>query len=124
MNFKDHIVKASEIAVEHFDHYAKIGGLGSNFSKHFNLKRVGVHHFVISPGFRTSRPHAESIEEEFVFVIKGEIDLWFNGKIKKMTEFSIFSTSSHNHFSTAPDQSLENLMDSWNFAELLRSLQQ
>ncbi len=84
MDFKDHFIKSSEIAVEHFDHNAKIGGLGSNFSKHFNLKRIGVHFFVILPGFRTSRPHAESIEDEFVFVIKGEIDLWLNGRIKKM----------------------------------------
>ena len=84
MKYKDHFIKAADISAEYFDQEAKIGGSGSNFSKHFGLKRVGVHHFVIPPGYRTSRPHAESLEDEFVFVIKGEIDLWFNGKIKKM----------------------------------------
>jgi uncharacterized cupin superfamily protein len=83
-SFKDFFIKTTDIAVAYFDHEAKIGGLGSNFSKHFGLQRVGVHHFVIPAGFRTSRPHAESLEDEFVFVIKGEIDLWFNGRIKKM----------------------------------------
>jgi uncharacterized cupin superfamily protein len=83
-SFRDHFIKTTDIVVEYFDHEAKIGGFGSNFSKHFGLKRVGVHYFIIPPGFRTSRPHAESVEDEFVFVIKGEIDLLFNGRIKKM----------------------------------------
>lgn len=84
MKLENHFVTASEIAVEYYDHDAKIGGRGSNFSKHFGLQRVGVHLFVIPPGFRTSRPHAESIEDEFIFVVKGEVELWFNGRIKKM----------------------------------------
>ena len=83
-SFKDHFIKTTDIVVEYFDLEAKIGGFGSNFSKYFGLKRVGVHYFKIPPGFRTSRPHAESVEDEFIFVIKGEIDLWFNGRIKKM----------------------------------------
>lgn len=84
MKIADHFVKTTDIVEESFDHEAKIGGFQSNFSKHFGLKRIGVHHFIIPPGFRTSRPHAESIEDEFVFVISGEIDLWLNGRIKKM----------------------------------------
>lgn len=85
MNYQDHFVKTVDIAKEHFDYEAKIGGRDSNFSDHFGLKRIGVHFFVIPPNFRTSRPHAESIEEEFIFVVSGEVDLWYNGKIRKMT---------------------------------------
>ena len=84
MKYAEHFVKNTDIAVEDLDQESKIGGVWANFSKHFGLKRIGVHHFVIPSGFRTTRPHAESLEEEFVFVINGEIDLWFNGRIKKM----------------------------------------
>ncbi len=81
---KDHFIRVKDISDYHDDKEGMIGGTKANFSKHFGLKRVGVHYFKIPSGRRTSRPHAESLEEEFVFVISGEIDLWFNGKIKKM----------------------------------------
>lgn len=84
MNFKDHFVKSLDIALESFDHESKIGAIGANFGAHFGFMKVGVHHLVVPPGFRISKPHAESTEEEFVFVITGEVDLWFNGRIKKM----------------------------------------
>ena len=35
------------------------------------LVKIGVHHELLPPGRRTSSPHAESKEEEFVFVIEG-----------------------------------------------------
>ncbi len=84
MKYENHFIKISEISVDYFDHDSKIGGKISNFSKYFDLKKLGVHFLVIPPGFRTSRPHAESLEDEFVFVVKGDVDLWFNGRIKKM----------------------------------------
>ena len=81
---KEHFVTVNDIAQTHDDSEGMIGGSHANFSKHFDLKRVGVHYFRIPPNRRTSRPHAESLEEEFVYVISGEIDLWFNGKVKRM----------------------------------------
>lgn len=51
----------------------------ANFSQHFGLKRLGIHHVTLQPGFRTSYPHAESLEEEFVFVISGTPHAWING---------------------------------------------
>lgn len=63
----------------------KVGSLDSDFSKYFDFKKIAAHYLVVSPGYRTSEPHAESLEEEFVFVIAGEIDLWLNGKIKTMS---------------------------------------
>ncbi len=81
---KEHFITVNDISENHDDKDAMIGGYNANFSKHFGLKRVAAHYFKIPPNRRTSRPHAERFEEEFVFVISGEIDIWFNGKIKKM----------------------------------------
>ncbi len=60
--------------------------LDANFSKHFKLNRLGVHHITLNPGFRTSYPHAESLEEEFVYVLSGMVHAWINGNIYELTE--------------------------------------
>ena len=38
----------------------------------------------VPPVRRTSYPHAESAEEEFVYVIEGEIDAWIDGELHRM----------------------------------------
>src|SRR6266851_5649471 len=38
------------------------------------LQRIGVHLVRVAPGTRTSYPHAEEDEEEFVYVVDGELD--------------------------------------------------
>lgn len=81
---KDFITQTSEIQKSYFNEDFQIGGSNANFSKHFGLKKIAAHYFKIPPGYRTSEPHAESLEEEFVFVISGQIDLWLNGFIKTM----------------------------------------
>lgn len=78
------IINAREIEEEYFDENLKIGGKRASFSEHFQFKRIGVHYFSIPSGYRTSRPHAEKCEDEFVFVISGTIDCWVNGRIKRM----------------------------------------
>ncbi|EQC51836.1 cupin domain protein [Bacteriovorax sp. DB6_IX] len=80
----DHIVNALRVTESHFNEELKVGGDNANLSKFFSLKRVAAHYFKIPPGYRTSEPHAESLEEEFVYVISGQIDMWFNGKIKTL----------------------------------------
>ena len=50
------------------------------------LLRVGIHLVRVLPGTRTSFPHAESAEEEFVYVIDGEVDAWIDGELYKMRE--------------------------------------
>ena len=79
-----HVVKASDIESKWFNEDLKVGGLNCAFSNYFGLNQVAAHYFKIPPGYRTSEPHAEKLEEEFVFVLSGEIDLWLNGKIKTM----------------------------------------
>lgn len=55
--------------------------IDANFSKSFDLKRIGVHHVVLPSGYRTSYPHAESLEEEFIYVISGSPQAWINGEL-------------------------------------------
>jgi len=49
------------------------------------LKRIGVNLQTLPPGTRSSWPHAEEDEEEFVMVLEGEVDAWIDGHIYKMT---------------------------------------
>src|SRR6188474_228924 len=57
---------------------------GSNFRRHFDFGKIGIHHQRLPPGRRLSRPHAESTEEEFVYVIEGEPDVWLDGVIHRL----------------------------------------
>jgi uncharacterized cupin superfamily protein/predicted acetyltransferase/predicted N-acetyltransferase YhbS len=55
--------------------------IDSDIGRKVDFNRVAVHHIVLPPGCRTSMPHAESLEEEFIFVLKGNPHLWLNGFI-------------------------------------------
>ena len=48
------------------------------------LARIGVNLQRLPPGTRSSWPHAEENEEEFVYVIDGEVDAWINGAVHPM----------------------------------------
>ena len=63
----------------HYPNSSELLSIGSPFGKVFEFKKLGIHHEVLSPGRRTSYPHAESDEEEFIFVIEGTPDVWING---------------------------------------------
>jgi uncharacterized cupin superfamily protein len=54
------------------------------FARHFGLERLGIHHQRLLPGRRTSFPHAESAEEEFVYVIEGTPDVWLDGTLHRL----------------------------------------
>ena len=60
---------------------SKIETLNSNFSREAGFKKIGAHHAELPPGSRTSLPHAESVEEEFVFVVSGEPHVWIDGYV-------------------------------------------
>jgi uncharacterized cupin superfamily protein len=49
------------------------------------LLRIGLHIERLPSGTRTSWPHAESLEEEFAFVLDGEVDCWIDGTVHRMT---------------------------------------
>jgi uncharacterized cupin superfamily protein len=48
------------------------------------LRRIGVHLVRVAPGTRTSYPHAEEDEEEFVYVVEGECDVWLDGELHRV----------------------------------------
>jgi uncharacterized cupin superfamily protein len=54
-------------------------GFDAPVGRLLGLARIGIHHVRLPPGRRTSYPHAESAEEEFVFVIEGRPDAWIDG---------------------------------------------
>ena len=42
-------------------------GFDASIGRRLGMTRIGIHHVRLPPGRRTSLPHAESAEEEFVF---------------------------------------------------------
>src|SRR4051812_2205805 len=70
------------------DHYPgsdELLSIGSPFSRALGLTRIGIHHEYLPPGRRTSFPHAENLEEEFVYVIEGTPDVWIDGELFPLT---------------------------------------
>jgi uncharacterized cupin superfamily protein len=58
--------------------------IGAPLAKKLGLTRIGIHHVRLLPGRRTSYPHAESSEEEFVFVLEGTPDAWIDGHLHRL----------------------------------------
>lgn len=56
----------------------------AGLSRPFSLNSFGLWYEVLKPGTRSSWPHAHSIEEEFTFVLDGELSVWLNGEITKL----------------------------------------
>ena len=52
--------------------------------KEAGLVRIGVNLQRLPPGTRSSWPHAEEDEEEFVYVIDGVVDAWIDGNLYRM----------------------------------------
>ena len=56
----------------------------ADFSRKLGASRISVHWVELPPNERSSTPHAESHEEEFVYVASGNPHLWINGYIYKL----------------------------------------
>ena len=52
--------------------------------KEAGLQRIGINIQRLPPGHRSSWPHAEENEEEFVYVISGEVQAWVDGTVYPM----------------------------------------
>jgi uncharacterized cupin superfamily protein len=61
-------------------------GFGRRIGRAAGLERIGLHVERVPPGRRTSYPHAEGDEEEFVYVLDGEIDAWVDGHLHPMVK--------------------------------------
>lgn len=58
--------------------------IGSPLGRFYGFARLGIHHELLPPGRRTSWPHAEKTEDEFVHVLEGTPDVWLNGKLYRL----------------------------------------
>lgn len=58
--------------------------IGAPIGQRLGLTRIGIHHERLPPGRRTSLPHAESAEEEFIFVLEGTPDVWLDGVLHRL----------------------------------------
>lgn len=62
----------------------ELRSIDSPFSRALGLIRLRIHHELLPPGRRTSLPHAESAEEEFVYAIEGIPDVWIDGELFRL----------------------------------------
>jgi uncharacterized cupin superfamily protein len=62
---------------EYTGHHRSIGTVAG-------LLKIGVNLTRLKPGERSSWPHAEEKEEEFVYVLEGEVDAWIDGVLHPM----------------------------------------
>lgn len=58
--------------------------LDADFGIALHTKKLGVHWVSLPKGERTFLPHAESHEEEFVYVVSGRPHVWINGFIYQL----------------------------------------
>ena len=68
----------------HYPGSDELLSIGSPFGRAFGFKRVAIHHTVLPPGRRTSWPHAEKTEDEFIYVIEGTPDVWLDGALHRL----------------------------------------
>jgi uncharacterized cupin superfamily protein len=69
----------------HYPNSDELLSIGAPLARALGLKAIGIHHERLLPGRRTSYPHAESLEEEFVFVIEGAPDAWIDGHLHRLS---------------------------------------
>ena len=87
----------SDVATERFEHSVNIADMepenmggpdndlqvfykDRDLSRKLSSPKLAFHHVTLVNGYRSSLPHAESQEEEFVYVLKGNPIAWVNGK--------------------------------------------
>jgi uncharacterized cupin superfamily protein len=79
-----HWSEVEEPAEGHYDGDDERMGYGAPLARHFGMTRLGIHHLRLPPGRRSSFPHAESTEEEFVYVLEGTPDVWLDGRLHRL----------------------------------------
>lgn len=68
----------------HYPNSDELLSFGAPLGKVLGLQKIGIHIEILPPGRRTSWPHAEKLEEEFVFVLEGTPDAWIDGVLHRM----------------------------------------
>jgi uncharacterized cupin superfamily protein len=68
----------------HYPNSDECNGYERSIGRAAGLRKIGVNLMRLPPGERSSWPHAEAKEEEFVYVVEGEIDAWLDGYLHPM----------------------------------------
>ena len=68
----------------HYRGDTELMAIGAPLGKKLGLTRIAVHHNRVLPGRRISYPHAESAEDEAVFVLEGTPDVWIDGTLHRL----------------------------------------
>lgn len=81
INYQD--IKEAD-GFNHYDDSAELHSIGSPLARAIGLRKLGIHHELLPPGRRTSWPHAESDEEEMIYVIAGHPHVWIDGELHQL----------------------------------------
>ncbi len=68
----------------HYPDDTELMSIRAPLGRLLGLTRIGINHERLPPGRRTSYPHAESAEEEFIFVLEGTPDVWIDGTLHRL----------------------------------------
>ncbi len=76
----------------HYPNSDEFNGYQKRIGAFAGLLKIGVNLMRLPPGERSSWPHAEEKEEEFVYVLKGNVDAWIDGVLHEMNpgDFAAF----------------------------------
>ena len=83
-DFIKHYLELQSPDDAHYPESCELLSIGSPLGKKLGLTKLGIHHETVPSGRRTSWPHAESTEEEFVYVIEGHPDVWVDGFLHRL----------------------------------------
>ena len=70
----------------HYPNDDELLGAWVRLSVPLDITRLGVSYDVLKPGRRSSWPHAEMDEEEFVYILDGAPDVWIDGHLYRLRE--------------------------------------
>lgn len=85
----DYVVNATAIVARRPARYPdshEDQGIKAPFGRRARFSRIGLHLEVLKPGRRTSYPHAERDEDEYVYVVSGKVDVWTDGDVAPAEE--------------------------------------
>ncbi|MBV9992614.1 MAG: cupin domain-containing protein [Alphaproteobacteria bacterium] len=85
----DHVARWPDILKDAANRYPDSDedqGIPAPFGRRARFSRIGIHVELLKPGRRTSYPHAERDEDEFVYVVSGAVEAWTDGHTTPMTE--------------------------------------
>jgi uncharacterized cupin superfamily protein len=106
------IASASVPEISHqYPNSEEYTGYGRAIGRAAGLLKIGVNLIRLPSGNRSSWPHAEEKEEEFVYVLEGEVDAWIDGVIHRMRpgDFAAFPAGTgicHCFINNGADQAL------------------